>query len=151
MKINIIDLFCGAGGFSLGFELEGFDSVLAIDKWSDAVETYNYNRENKVAQNIDIHDYTNEKIVKLMNDYKAGKHLEWDRTVYRRGKKMTVRSKKFSAVNVDGECEFVKERTFEVVPQAINFMLPSTVDFDAIHGAWDEENKVYEKLFTFAV
>lgn len=70
MKINIIDLFCGAGGFSLGFELEGFDSVLAIDKWSDAVETYNYNRENKVAQNIDIHDYTNEKILKLMNDYK---------------------------------------------------------------------------------
>lgn len=91
------------------------------------------------------------KFLKLMNDYKAGKHPQWDRTVYRRGRKMTVRSKKFSAVNVDGECEFVKERTFEVVPQAINFMFPSNVDFDAIHDTWDEENKVYKKLFTFAV
>ena len=30
--MNIIDLFAGAGGFSLGFEMEGFNSVLAIEK-----------------------------------------------------------------------------------------------------------------------
>ena len=57
MKINIIDLFCGAGGFSLGFEQEGFESVLAIDKWSDAVETYNYNREKFLSDAKTMEDY----------------------------------------------------------------------------------------------
>ena len=33
-KLNVLDLFCGAGGFTIGFEMEGFKSVLAIDKWS---------------------------------------------------------------------------------------------------------------------
>ena len=65
---KIIDLFCGAGGFSLGFEREGFVSILAIDKWNDAVLTYNHNRTEKVALNIDIHDYTDEMIKKLIGD-----------------------------------------------------------------------------------
>ncbi len=91
------------------------------------------------------------KFLGLMGDYKAGKHLDWDRVIFRRGKKMTVRCKKFSAVNVDGECEFVKQRTFEIVPKALNFWFPANVDFDEIHSEWDEENKTSEKLFTSAV
>lgn len=91
------------------------------------------------------------KFLKEMNNYKAGKHLEWDRTIFRRGKKMTVRSRKFSAVNVDGECEFVKERTFEIVPQGINFIFPSNINYDEIHRQWEEENKSSENVFTFAV
>lgn len=70
-EINIIDLFCGAGGFSLGFEHEGFNSVLAIDKWNDAVDTYNYNRKNKCAQSIDIHNYTDDKIEQLLRKQKV--------------------------------------------------------------------------------
>lgn len=65
---KIIDLFCGAGGFSLGFERQGFDSILAIDKWNDAVLTYNHNRKLKVALNIDIHDYTNEMIKDIIGE-----------------------------------------------------------------------------------
>ena len=33
---NIIDLFCGCGGLSKGFEMAGFNTVLAIDFWKDA-------------------------------------------------------------------------------------------------------------------
>ncbi len=91
------------------------------------------------------------KFLKIFGDYKAGKHLEWDRVVFKRGKKMTVRSRKFSAVNVDGECEFVKERTFEIVPKGINFIFPSNINYDEIHAVWEEENKSSEKLFTFTV
>ncbi len=91
------------------------------------------------------------KFLKIFGDYKAGKHLDWDRVVFKRGKKMTVRSRKFSAVNVDGECEFVKERTFEIVPKAINFIFPSNINYDEIHAVWEEENKSSEKLFTFTV
>ncbi len=65
MAYKIIDLFCGAGGFSLGFENEGFESILAIDKWNDAIETYNHNRKNKCGLNIDIHDFSNDKLYEL--------------------------------------------------------------------------------------
>lgn len=65
-KYNIVDLFCGAGGFTIGFEMAGFNSVLAIDKWDDAVETYNYNRVNKDALSIDINDYTDDMIKEKM-------------------------------------------------------------------------------------
>ena len=65
---KIIDLFCGAGGFSLGFEHEGFESILAIDKWNDAVETYNYNRKLKCGKNIDIHDFTNEMLNEIKKE-----------------------------------------------------------------------------------
>ena len=68
---NIIDLFCGAGGFSVGFEKEGFNCILAIDKWDDAVDTFNYNHPNKPAISIDIHDYTNEMIDSLISKSKV--------------------------------------------------------------------------------
>ena len=62
MSYKTIDLFCGAGGFSLGFEMAGFETVLAIDKWEHAINTFNHNRENKVGQNIDIQEFDNEKL-----------------------------------------------------------------------------------------
>lgn len=43
---TFIDLFSGCGGLSLGFELSGFESLLAIDFWQDALTTYSYNRDN---------------------------------------------------------------------------------------------------------
>lgn len=53
-KYKLLDLFCGAGGLSLGFERAGYTVVKAvdIDKWS--IETYNYNRKNKVAEVKDV-------------------------------------------------------------------------------------------------
>ena len=41
--MNVIDLFCGCGGFSKGFEQAGFDVRLGIDIWQDAVTTYKAN------------------------------------------------------------------------------------------------------------
>ena len=49
MKYNIIDLFCGAGGFSNGMEQAGFKSVLGIDMWDDAIDTYNKNHKASYA------------------------------------------------------------------------------------------------------
>ena len=43
MKMNIIDLFAGCGGLSLGFEMAGFNVVLAIEKDEWAAETYKNN------------------------------------------------------------------------------------------------------------
>jgi DNA (cytosine-5)-methyltransferase 1 len=60
--MKIIDLFCGIGGLSLGFEQAGFEVCAAIDMWEDAIKTYNANRKDKVAQTISVEDF-NEKIL----------------------------------------------------------------------------------------
>lgn len=41
--MRVVDLFCGCGGLSLGFEKAGFDVVAAFDKWEAALHVYNTN------------------------------------------------------------------------------------------------------------
>lgn len=43
-----VDLFCGAGGFSLGLERAGFDVRLAVDSWQLAVDSYAKNFKHPV-------------------------------------------------------------------------------------------------------
>lgn len=45
----VVDLFCGAGGFSRGLEDAGFDIICAVDSDTSAVETYEYNIDIDVA------------------------------------------------------------------------------------------------------
>jgi DNA (cytosine-5)-methyltransferase 1 len=58
--IQYCDLFAGAGGMSLGFEQAGFECVLAVDSEPEMVDTFNYNRETKVARLIDATRVTRE-------------------------------------------------------------------------------------------
>lgn len=41
--MKVVELFCGAGGMSLGLKEAGFDIIGAFDAWPIAVETYNRN------------------------------------------------------------------------------------------------------------
>lgn len=45
-KYNVLDLFCGCGGLSLGSEQAGYNVLLGIDMWKDALETFKYNHQN---------------------------------------------------------------------------------------------------------
>lgn len=69
------------------------------------------------------------KLLPLISKYKAGEHLDWDITEYRRAKKITVESKKIAAVNVDGECDFVNKREFEIIEKGVTYVVPNTSDF----------------------
>lgn len=51
---NIIDLFCGCGGFSLGFERAGFNVLLGIDVWNDALVTFEHNHKGSKTLNADL-------------------------------------------------------------------------------------------------
>src|SRR5690606_16051676 len=42
-KPTVLDLFCGAGGFSEGFRQQGFEIKIGVDYWQPAVETFNHN------------------------------------------------------------------------------------------------------------
>lgn len=41
--IKVVDLFCGCGGLSLGFEKAGMDVVAGFDNWPDALAVYDNN------------------------------------------------------------------------------------------------------------
>ena len=42
-----IDLFCGCGGLSLGFQNAGFKIIRAFDNWDKAVAIYNKNFDHE--------------------------------------------------------------------------------------------------------
>ena len=52
--MNVIDLFAGCGGLSLGFEMEGFNIPLAVEKDEWASETYKANHKNTKVITGDI-------------------------------------------------------------------------------------------------
>jgi len=53
--MRVVDLFCGCGGLSLGFEKAGFDVVVAYDNWNAALHVYNTNFKHP-AKNLDLAD-----------------------------------------------------------------------------------------------
>ena len=65
----------------------------------------------------------------LIAPYKHGEHLSWERTHFKRGKKITIKSTKPSAVNFDGEVKIVTEATFNIVEKAIKYVVPSNSEF----------------------
>lgn len=42
-RLTVIDMFCGAGGFSEGFRQEDFEIVKGVDYWEPAIRTFNHN------------------------------------------------------------------------------------------------------------
>lgn len=63
-KYNAIDLFCGCGGLSYGFERAGFNILLGIDNDSKALETFELNHKGAKSICGDITQVTYEKDIK---------------------------------------------------------------------------------------
>ena len=64
--INMVDLFCGAGGLSLGFVQEGFSIALANDIEECCIETYSHNHPEVSHKRIIQGDIR--EILKNLND-----------------------------------------------------------------------------------
>lgn len=56
--MKVVDLFCGCGGLSLGFQNTGFEVVAAYDKWPAALEVYRFNFSH-YASDLDLSDVPN--------------------------------------------------------------------------------------------
>ena len=64
-QYDFIDLFCGAGGLSVGLEHEGFKPIIAVDKDEAALKTYRFNRpwmEEEMLLHEDIRNLIEEKV-----------------------------------------------------------------------------------------
>lgn len=69
-NLNVIDLFCGAGGMSEGFQQAGFNVVLGIDHIPTFVETFKKNHKNAEGISGDIRELSVEKLKKIVGDKK---------------------------------------------------------------------------------
>lgn len=47
-KMKAVDLFCGCGGLSLGFQNAGFDLIAAFDSWIPAIKVYEENFQHPI-------------------------------------------------------------------------------------------------------
>ncbi len=64
MKKNVLDLFCGCGGLSLGFEQAGYNILLGIDMWQDALQTYEKNHKESKTVCANLSDMSPKQIKK---------------------------------------------------------------------------------------
>ena len=65
-KYNVLDLFCGCGGLSLGFEEAGYNVLLGIDIWEDALKTYAYNHSKTLC--ADMSTLRGEDVEEIIGD-----------------------------------------------------------------------------------
>lgn len=71
LTYNVIDLFCGCGGLSLGFEHAGYNLLLGIDMWEDALVTYRHNHKNNNTLCADLANLKAETVEKEIDNQKV--------------------------------------------------------------------------------
>lgn len=49
-QLKVVDLFCGCGGMSLGFQTAGFEIIAAFDNWAPAVSVYRTNFNHPIYE-----------------------------------------------------------------------------------------------------
>lgn len=73
-SLKMIDLFCGAGGLSLGFSQEGFITSLANDIQDCCVDTYAHNHPETPRDHIVLGDIKD--VVKNLDELLAGRRVD---------------------------------------------------------------------------
>lgn len=51
---NVLDLFCGCGGLSKGFEMAGYNVLVGVDFEQSALNTFNHNHNGAVGMRLDL-------------------------------------------------------------------------------------------------
>ncbi|MBE2914149.1 DNA (cytosine-5-)-methyltransferase [Anoxybacillus flavithermus] len=70
----LADLFCGAGGMSLGFKQEGFKIVLANDIEKCCIDTYIHNHPEVPKENVILDDIQN--LISYVEDILKGQEID---------------------------------------------------------------------------
>ena len=53
-KYNVLDLFCGCGGLSKGFEEAGYNIIVGVDFEQSALNTFNQNHSGAIGLKLDL-------------------------------------------------------------------------------------------------
>ena len=73
-KLTMLDLFCGAGGFAVGCDWAGFQSVFGVDHLEPAMETWCNNHPHAIGCLGDITKVDPEEIQSLLQS-KGVEHI----------------------------------------------------------------------------
>ncbi len=68
MQFNVIDLFSGVGGMSLGFKMEGFKTILAVEKDESIADSF---KKNHKHAKVIVDDICKMDIEKVFSEYKG--------------------------------------------------------------------------------
>jgi len=68
LGLTAIDLFCGAGGLSEGFESAGFEVTFALDRDFDSTETYRLNHPTTKVEQASITDYSPKALARIAGE-----------------------------------------------------------------------------------
>lgn len=72
IKIKAVDLFCGCGGMSLGFQNAGFDILAAYDNWDAAINVYKENFNHPIYKMDLNNEDVLESIIKMQPEIIIG-------------------------------------------------------------------------------
>ena len=109
MTIDVVDLFCGAGGMSLGFKSVGYRVVTAIDNWQPAVETYLAN----LGAHVTLAEIGDDTLLPATDVIVGGPPCQGFSSLRRTRLKRGQRDTKKSLLDVFGE------RIAQILPKAV--------------------------------
>lgn len=64
---NVVDLFCGAGGLSIGFEKAGFNVTYGVDREEEIIQTWEKNHDAINGLNFDLAQKSIEEVTSEFN------------------------------------------------------------------------------------
>ncbi len=67
-QYTVLDLFCGCGGMSTGFENAGYNILLGIDIWKDALITFQNNHRNSRILCADISNISGNDVENIIGN-----------------------------------------------------------------------------------
>jgi len=70
-KPKVVELFCGCGGTSKGFEMAGFDIILGADIHKPSAETFHYNHKNSLTLVGDLQKVTSAEMKSMLPSKKV--------------------------------------------------------------------------------
>jgi DNA (cytosine-5)-methyltransferase 1 len=122
---KVIDLFCGIGGFSKGFEKAGFKIELGIDNWDIALKTFKKNHSNS------------EIIFKDMRDIPESFYEQFKSNI-----DVVIAGPPCQGFSMSGKRDIDDERNtlFEEVIRAIKIINPKIVIIENVQGLLSMKN-----------
>lgn len=65
-KLKVIDLFSGCGGLSYGFIEAGYEVLIGLDHWKDAVATFEHNHKGAIGMVADLSTISPDEVEKVI-------------------------------------------------------------------------------------
>ena len=75
-NLTFVDLFCGAGGVSKGYEMAGLKPIASVDFFHSACETHRRNIDCEVIEGDITLDETKDKLYKVVEEKLGGRELD---------------------------------------------------------------------------